>query len=164
MTFDELSKLTGETLRSVEFDISPQDVHLVRRLPGLENFDPSTDTLVMTKAIYGLKDAPRVWFKKLELILKEWKPNPFRTLVADGAVYVSHDERSKKLNAILSAHVDDLKGGAKRQVALDLKRHLEKHVGECKWQEGTFLHTGIEHEYSERGINLVKIFGIFSKE
>ena len=59
MTFEELSKLTGEPLRAVEFDLNPEDVKILRQIPGFETFDPATETLTMIKPIYGLKDAPR---------------------------------------------------------------------------------------------------------
>ena len=65
MTFEELSRLTGQTLRVVEFDLDYEDAILIRTIPGYENFDPQQETLSMIKPIYGLKDAPRVWRKKL---------------------------------------------------------------------------------------------------
>jgi len=36
------------------------------------SFDPATDVLIMMKAVYGLKDAPRAWKKELHIILTSW--------------------------------------------------------------------------------------------
>ena len=65
MTFEELSQLTGEPLREVQFELDAEDVAIVRSIPGFKDFDPVSEVLAMTKAIYGLKDAPRAWRKKL---------------------------------------------------------------------------------------------------
>ncbi len=54
----------------------------------------------------------------------------------------------RKLKLLLSTHVDDLKGVARRQVAEQLLKHLETHFGPCKAEWGTFLHTGIKHMHS----------------
>ncbi len=88
MTFAELSRLTGEALRSVQFDLDREDVKLLRRIPGFETFDPTKETLDMVKPIYGLKDAPRAWRQKLHLLLVEWG---LRRLYADAELYVCHE-------------------------------------------------------------------------
>jgi hypothetical protein len=95
----------------------------------------------MLKAIYGLKDAPRAWRKKLHLLLTEWG---MKQLYADSQLYAKHE--SKKLLCLLSTHVDDLKGGAKKSVAEALLKFIESKVGTCKQQWKVFTHTGIEHE------------------
>ena len=65
MTFEELARLTGMPLRAVEFDLAPEDVQLLKKLKGFEDYNPLKETLQMVKPIYGLKDAPRAWRKKL---------------------------------------------------------------------------------------------------
>ena len=55
------------------------------------------------------------------------------------------------LECILSAHVDDLKGGARRQDAQRLWEHLQTHFGDCKMDTENFVHTGIRHEHSSSG-------------
>ena len=42
MTFEEYARLTGTEFMEVEFDILPEDVPYIRRLPGFEVFDPKT--------------------------------------------------------------------------------------------------------------------------
>jgi hypothetical protein len=147
MTFEDLSRLTGEPLRAVEFDLSPEDVKILKQIPGFETFDPATETLTMIKPIYGLKDAPRAWRKKLHLILTEWG---MKQLYADAQLYASHHQ--KRLKCILSTHVDDLKGGATKKTALELIAFVESRVGKCKQQWQDFTHTGIEHRQTEKGI------------
>ena len=53
---------------------------------------------------------------------------------------------------VLSAHVDDLKGGACKADALRFLAHLEKHVGKCKQEWECFTHVGIEHVRTKEGI------------
>ena len=44
--------------------------------------------------------------------------------------------------------MDDLKGGAKKAVALALLAHIEKAAGKLKQEWTVFTHTGIEHIHS----------------
>ena len=101
----------------------------------------------MKKAVYGLKDAPRAWRKKLHGLLASFG---LSSLYADPQLYAAH--QSGKCQMILSAHVDDLKGGARKCDALRLLAHLEKHVGKCKQEWENFTHVGIEHEKTPKGI------------
>eukprot|EP00975_Prorocentrum_lima_P013336 2831850-Prorocentrum_lima.AAC.1 len=57
MTFKEIAKETGDTLRSVQFDFPPGDVWILRKLPGMEDYDGSLEILDLLKARWGLKDA-----------------------------------------------------------------------------------------------------------
>ena len=163
MTFAELAELTGEPLRAVQFELSAADVALLQCIPGFENFNPHLECLSMIKPIYGLKDAPRAWRKKLHVILTE---GGMQQLYADSQLYVAHmpqttspqggaqrvSEPKLTLRCLLSTHVDDLKGAARRSDAEKLLQHIEKHVGKCKQAWNTFLHTGIQHERSKDGI------------
>ena len=88
LTFEELARLTGQPLRAVEFDLSAADVELLRELPGYSDFDPTRETLAMIKPIYGLKDAPRAWRKKLHQVLVAFY---LEQLHAATEQYVLHD-------------------------------------------------------------------------
>ena len=161
MTFKELSELTGQPLREVQFELTAEDVLLLRKIPGYEDFDPHTEVLSMVKPIYGLKDAPRAWQKKLHGILVEWG---LVQMYADGQLYVSHDKGTgrttmsmpqtvpRSLRCLLSTHVDDLKGIARKSVALELLAHLEKRVGKCKQEWQQFTHVGVEHVQTKDGL------------
>eukprot|EP00975_Prorocentrum_lima_P010591 2248708-Prorocentrum_lima.AAC.1 len=39
MTFKEIAKEIGDTLHSVQFDFPPGDVWILRKLPGMEDYD-----------------------------------------------------------------------------------------------------------------------------
>ena len=198
LTFEELAQLTGTPLRQVEFDLQAGDVELLRKLPGFEDFDPKTETLRMLKPIYGLKDAPRAWRKRLHQCLVDF--GLVQTL-AEAELYVSHESEQrerrrqsalsketapyareisegeaqqiiqekinaekaasddkeairdwsmshfKKLTMIASAHVDDIKGAARKEIAEALLAHLEKHFGPCKAEWTSFMHVGIQHDH-----------------
>ena len=168
MTFKELSSLTGQPLRAVQFDLPAEDVAILRTIPGFEDFNPHLETLSMVKPIYGLKDAPRAWRKKLDIILRSFGCKP---LYADAQVYVKHSKSlaetpgrlrvetpsraetpQPKLELILSTHVDDLKGAASKAVALALLAHIETEVGKCTQEWTAFTHTGIEHKLTPDGV------------
>ena len=72
LTFEELSALSGQDIRKVEFDVPKADIDCLRQLPDFKDFDPVKETLTMLKPIYGLKDAPRAWRKKLHQVLVQW--------------------------------------------------------------------------------------------
>ena len=74
-------------LRTVEFDLHPRDIPILRKLEGFEDFNPRKETLRMIKPIYGLKDAPRAWRQKLHQVLSDFG---LQQLIAEGEVYVLH--------------------------------------------------------------------------
>ncbi len=197
LTFEEFARLTGQELRSVQFRLAPEDVPLLRHLPGFEDFDPDTEVLEMLKPIYGLKDAPRAWRKRLHQALVRFGANP---LLAEPEIYVQHVPLTKqekeaiekswrtavthdristlrkreeaaaaerqqpsqhqnwlaahrrKLTLIVSTHVDDLKGGARKEVAQELLKFLEAEFGECKKEYDNFTHCGVIHERRADGV------------
>ena len=108
-------------------------------MPEFKDFDPATETLSMVKPIYGLKDAPRAWQQKLNSILLSFG---MKQLLADEQVFVLFETLVKKpkLLCILSTHVDDLKGGAKKAVAMALLAHIEKAAGKLKQEWTVFTH------------------------
>eukprot|EP00975_Prorocentrum_lima_P026957 5669632-Prorocentrum_lima.AAC.1 len=61
MTFKEIAKEIGDTVRSIQFDLPPGDVWILRTLPGMEDYDGSLEILDLLKAMWGLKDAPRAF-------------------------------------------------------------------------------------------------------
>ena len=184
LTFEDLSQLTGTEVRKVQFRLAPEDIPILRKIPGYEDFDPETEVLEMIKPIYGLKDAPRAWRKRLHQVLVEFG---CVSLLAEPEIYVKHEDeprkqehlsikerrekeqsaregsdyqygeqwlqnRKQKLELILSTHVDDLKGGARKAIAEKLLKFLNDKFGACKAEWNRFTHTGVEHERSEEGI------------
>ncbi len=66
----------------------------------------------------------------------------------------SRDQSSKapRLRMVLSTHVDDLKGTAKRKVAESLLSYMESKLGSCTVAWQCFVHTGIQHSMSADGV------------
>eukprot|EP00975_Prorocentrum_lima_P032089 6737882-Prorocentrum_lima.AAC.1 len=50
MTFQDIASETGDNLRSVQFDFPPADVWILRKLPGMEDYDNSVEILDLLKA------------------------------------------------------------------------------------------------------------------
>ena len=65
VSYDELSKLTGEPKRDVCFDLPKVSLPALRCLLGYKDFDPSKETLRCLKPGTGLKDAPQAFSLKL---------------------------------------------------------------------------------------------------
>ena len=57
MTFEEVSRLLGEPIREVCFDMPYGTADVLAQVPGFEGFDPSTETLQMDNGGFCLKDA-----------------------------------------------------------------------------------------------------------
>ena len=70
MTFEEIAAVTGEPLRSVQFEVPPRDAWLVQQLPGMADFDHQSEVLDLIKALWGLKDTPRAFSLRLQRTLK----------------------------------------------------------------------------------------------
>ena len=137
MTFKGIAALTGTALREVQFDIPRADLDMI-------------------KPIYGFKDAPRAWRKKMHQVFAAWlscrqlyaEPEPH---CANGRklseVVTIQYERAKahdaeqseqggkrtleplrlaELLCFLPVHVDDFKGAATRATADPLLKHLER--------------------------------------
>eukprot|EP00971_Amphidinium_carterae_P093502 1850478-Amphidinium_carterae.1 len=64
MTFKELDEL-GDAPRTVEMEVSAADAHLVRLQTGFSTFNEMKECLLLIKPVYGLKDAPRAWERRL---------------------------------------------------------------------------------------------------
>eukprot|EP00975_Prorocentrum_lima_P011049 2347100-Prorocentrum_lima.AAC.1 len=50
MTFKEIKMESGDTLQSVQFDFPPGDVKILRKLPGIKDYDGSVEFLDLLKA------------------------------------------------------------------------------------------------------------------
>ena len=141
LTFQELAEATGEEQRQVCFDIPMMFRFIMQRFPDFCHMDWITETLLMVKAIYGLKDAPRAWRKKLHVFLMALNSNCCKV---DSALYFWKD--AGKLVLFLSAHVDDLKLGGEDKWVDWLIEHLEQVFGKLKVKRNNFEHCGLLHE------------------
>ena len=66
VTYDELSRLTGEKKREVNFYLPAANVHLLKRVGGFETFDPNREVHHCDKPGTGSVDAPRCFSLKLK--------------------------------------------------------------------------------------------------
>ena len=66
VTYEELSKLTGEPMREVNFYLPANCIPILRLVPGFEDFDPQREVLHCDKPGTGLTDAPRAFSIKLK--------------------------------------------------------------------------------------------------
>ena len=69
VTYEELSKLTGELLREVNFYLPASNIPILRKVQGFENFNPLTEVLHCDKPGTGSVDAPRAFSVKLKQTL-----------------------------------------------------------------------------------------------
>ena len=70
MTFEEIAKVTGEKLRKVEVSPPKGSWRFLCNFPCMQGCSEATHVLGFNKPVYGLKDAPRAWCIKLDLILR----------------------------------------------------------------------------------------------
>ena len=105
VTYEELSKLTGDPLREVNFYLPANNIPLLKQLPGFENFDAQNEVLHCDKPGTGLVDAPRAFSIKLRGVTED--KCRMRSSVIDAELCMRHDEG--RLSAAMTKHVDDLK-------------------------------------------------------
>ena len=172
MTYEKISKITGDPLRSVQFDFPPKDAWLLQKLPGMSNFDYHTEVLDLVKALWGLKDAPRAFGLKLAETLREsgftqgiidpqvWrrfskehsgKPGHMRNPVSPSepkqrSNHVGEEVLGKHVECMLTTHIDDIKGSGTGQARDILLKALRKDYGDdVKVETKEFEHVGIKH-------------------
>ena len=147
MPFKELAKLTNTPEREVAFVPPKGWEKYFTELPDMATFDFVTEVLKLCKAVYGLRDAPRAWRIRLDIELKRLGGHALPT---DKALYCFYDNNGK-LDAVISAHVDDLKGAGNKQRTDAIIKGLESAFGTMKTQQGDFTHCGLKHEAIEGG-------------
>ena len=143
VTFREMAKRSGTPLRVVQFDFPAKDVHLLRKVPGMADFNHVLEVLDFLKSMWGLNDAPRLFGITRDDSLKK---ADCRKTSADSHFWVMHNEKTKKWELSVSTHIDDLKGCGddrareklKKQLALDFSDDLKEQLSE-------FEHVGIKH-------------------
>ena len=147
LTFKEIAEINNEPIRRCAFLPPTGYSEFIRSLPNCGHFDERVHELELLKPIYGLKDAPRAWRRRLHDALTVLKATNLKT---DRCIYLWRSEESGgRLLCICSAHVDDLKLAGETNFVKYLLHELEKLFGKLKVVHGSFEHCGIQHEYSE---------------
>ena len=118
MAFEELSALTGQDLRKVEFEVPKVDIECRSQLPDFRDFDRVKYTPTMLKPSYGLKGAPRAWHKKLHRVLIQWLS--CMQSCTDLELYGVHKEDGVKDNDSLiraTEHIEEQRGTGNTRIA-----------------------------------------------
>jgi len=149
LTFEQIDSMEGEIHRDVQITVPPGSVPVLRELNGYETFDPTCEVLQMLRGGFGLKDAPRLWQKMLQMVLERAGG---RSLISEPKLYVFYT--GSKLRLIMSSHVDDLKGGGDEEERERVLAHLEKEFGTLKKQFSNFECIGIMHVQDARSCEI----------
>ena len=147
MTFDELAKLTGSEVRDVAFVPPKGSEQYITELDGYRDFNFSTEVLRLLKAAYGLRDAPRAWRIRLDTELRRLGGT---VLLTDKSLYCFYGAKGE-LEAILSTHVDDIKGAGTEVRTKAILLGLQNAFGKLKTQTDNFVHCGLMHEATKDG-------------
>ena len=91
MSFDEVANLKGEVKRSVQFEVPPGSVPILRMLEGYEDFVGGTEVLDMLRGGFGLKDAPRLWNMVFSEVLTTLSYFPCQSGMEVMCKHVPHD-------------------------------------------------------------------------
>ena len=142
LTFKEIAEINNEPVRKCSFSPPSGYADFVRQLPGCSHYDDRIHELELLKPVYGLKDAPRAWRRRLHTAMVELGAENLRT---DRCIYVWRN--GKKLIAICSAHVDDLKLAGEKDIVDHILSTLTQQFGKLKIVNDSFEHCGIWHEY-----------------
>ena len=157
MTYKKIAEVTGEPLRTVQFDFPANDAWLLRQLPGMEDYDNNLEILDLIKAMWGLKDAPRAFGMRLKVTLKEcgyvqgiMDPQVWRKFKPGTPEASSEMVMGEWLLSMLTTHIDDIKGSATEKECEILLAALKKDYGDdAKIEKTSFEHTGIQHVQDE---------------
>ena len=145
MSFDEVAKLKGEVKRSVQFEVPPGSIPILRMLDGYEEFDGLVEVLNMLRGGFGLKDAPRLWNMVFSEVLTALSYFPCQS---DMEVMCKHLPRDANLVLVglVAKHVDDVKGAAEDKERISLLHSLEHRFGKLKHELNIFENVGIRYE------------------
>ena len=112
VTYEELGRLRGEPIREVSFYLPHNCVPILKQVPGIEDFDESSEALHCDKPGTGLVDAPRAFSMKLGMATKG-KCLMLPTSV-DQELVIKHEQG--RLLCIMTKHADDLKLTGRKEV------------------------------------------------
>ena len=149
LTFAEVSKITGQPLRSVQLQLPDGVQEVLRDIPGLSDLDFSVEVLEMVKPGYGLKDAPRLWAQRLRRCLRELNLLPLKV---DAQAYVMHEGNS--LVCMLTVHVDDIKLTGSLATIERVLARLRKNFDKVKVEMNEFEHLGLKHRRVSDGFTI----------
>ena len=133
VTYEELSKMTGEPEREVKFYLPANCIPLLRMVHGFEDFNPQTEVLHCDKPGTGLADAPRAFSIKLKTVTDN--KCLMKASLIDAEMCVKHRQTAQHLSALvamLTKHVDDIKLTGEPDEVNIIIGHLHTVFGELK--------------------------------
>ena len=149
LTFAEVSKITGQPLRSVQLQLPDGVQEVLRDIPGLSDLDFAVEVLEMVKPGYGLKDAPRLWAQRLRRCLRELNLLPLKV---DAQAYVMHEDN--RLICMLTVHVDDIKLTGSLETIERVLARLRENFDKVKVEMNEFEHLGLKHRRVSDGFTI----------
>eukprot|EP00971_Amphidinium_carterae_P272291 5403849-Amphidinium_carterae.1 len=146
-TFQQLTELYGQKPRNVQFRMPQEGLSELKQIAGFKDMYASTVALDLLRPGFGLNNAPKAWLLRLNSALKS-APLGLQLVAADPQLFVRHsDDSPKKLLAVVSTHVDDLKAAVTPDFGQLLIKTLTSAFGQLKIQWKRFEHCGIVHEH-----------------
>jgi hypothetical protein len=140
-TFKQIAEQTGQAEWHVCL-LPPKGTEAeFLKVKGLEHANFNTHALKLLRPAYGLKDAPKLWRRKLDAALVALGCQAVPT---DNALHRMYDKQGK-LCALLATHVDDIKATATEAATKMILAGLTASFGELKTSFGSFEHCGIRH-------------------
>ena len=140
--------MTGKPIRSIQFKVPSNTIHLLKQLLGMASFDQTKKVLHFLKATWGLKDAPRAFGMQRETAFREFGARP---TINDGQLWVKNATTPSPCSlAMFSPHLGDVKGSTDIQQRQHLARVLRKYFGDdLKKNTRKFEFTRAQHIQNE---------------
>ena len=143
-TFETLNA-TGHARQSCAFNPPPGVYKILHQIDpdggwkdAMES--PHEWSIELDKGAYGLKDAPLLWFLRINRFMLE---HAFRPMRHDSCVYYHLDKGTGQIDALVSLHVDDTLGTGNSEVLSSLHKALEKQFGTITAETDCFKHFGV---------------------
>ena len=145
VTYQELSEMTGEPVREVNFYLPARSSNLLRQVPGFENFDPFNEVLHCDKPGTGSVDAPRCFSLKLSACTTN--DCGMTSSSVDPELCMLHEWKNGEyvLTCLLTKHVDDVKIAGNKETVLKVLQKLQAVFGPLKIEWSQFTNCGVRH-------------------
>ena len=146
VTYEELSSLTGEPIREVNFYLPGNCVSILKQVLGFEDFSEQAEVPHCDKPGTGLVDAPRAFSLKLSQVTKN-RCGMIPSSV-DGELVLKFEQADNGIGTLIclmAKHVDDLKLTGKKKVIEWVLQQIQEVFGELKIEWYTFTNGGLRH-------------------
>ena len=103
----------------------------------------------LNKCVYGLSDASRMWYLKVDKCFKDMK---LEKMSLDEAFYVMRDQG--EIVGLICMHVDDIIWAGNTQFKENVIQQLKKQFEISKESEGEFVYLGLRVKQTDKGISV----------